>query len=74
MQYSAMTGQSLFYMGQTNLKHKVLAIAEAAKAGPRAVSAPESLPGAPRATRQLEAHGASADGLISSHRRGARAA
>ena len=28
IQYSAMTGQSLFYMGQTNLKHKILAIAE----------------------------------------------
>jgi hypothetical protein len=28
VQYSAMTGQSLFYMGQTNLKHKILAIAE----------------------------------------------
>jgi len=28
IQYSAMTGQSLFYMGATNLKHKVLAIAE----------------------------------------------
>ena len=26
--YSAMTGQSLFYMGDTNLKHKILAIAE----------------------------------------------
>jgi len=26
--YSAMTGQSLFYMGETNLKNKVLAIAE----------------------------------------------
>jgi DNA primase len=26
--YSAMTGQSLFYMGEMNLKHKVLAIAE----------------------------------------------
>jgi DNA primase catalytic core len=26
--YSAMTGQSLFYMGETNLKHKLLAIAE----------------------------------------------
>ncbi|MBP9229539.1 MAG: toprim domain-containing protein [Azonexus sp.] len=26
--YSAMTGQSLFYMGETNLKHKVLAIVE----------------------------------------------
>ena len=23
-----MTGQSLFYMGETNLKHKILAIAE----------------------------------------------
>jgi DNA primase len=28
IKYSAMTGQSLFYMGETNLKHKVLAIAE----------------------------------------------
>lgn len=28
VKYSAMTGQSLFYMGQTNLKHKILAIAE----------------------------------------------
>ena len=28
IQYSAMTGQSLFYMGETNLKHKTLAIAE----------------------------------------------
>ncbi len=27
-QYSAMTGQSLFYMGETNLKHKILGIAE----------------------------------------------
>lgn len=26
--YSAMTGQSLFYMGQTGLKHRILAIAE----------------------------------------------
>ncbi len=28
IQYSAMTGQSLFYMGETSLKNKVLAIAE----------------------------------------------
>jgi hypothetical protein len=28
IKYSAMTGQSLFYMGQNNLKHKILAIAE----------------------------------------------
>lgn len=28
IKYSAMTGQSLFYMGQTDLKHKVLAIVE----------------------------------------------
>jgi len=28
VQYSAMTGQSLYYMGETNLKHKILAIAE----------------------------------------------
>jgi DNA primase len=28
LKYSAMTGQSLFYMGEANLKHKVLAIAE----------------------------------------------
>ncbi|WP_299146765.1 CHC2 zinc finger domain-containing protein [uncultured Tateyamaria sp.] len=28
VQYSALTGQSLFYMGETNLKNKILAIAE----------------------------------------------
>jgi hypothetical protein len=28
VQYSAMTGQSLFYMGETSLKNKILAIAE----------------------------------------------
>lgn len=28
VKYSAMTGQSLFYMGETNLKHRILAIAE----------------------------------------------
>jgi hypothetical protein len=28
VQYSAMTGQSLFYMGDINLKHKILAICE----------------------------------------------
>ena len=28
VQYSAMTGQSLFYMGETDLQHKILAIAE----------------------------------------------
>ena len=28
IQYSAMTGQSLYYMGATDLKHKILAIAE----------------------------------------------
>jgi DNA primase len=28
IKYSAMTGQSLFYMGETNLKHKALAIVE----------------------------------------------
>ncbi len=28
VQYSAMTGQSLFYMGETDLKHRVLAIVE----------------------------------------------
>ena len=28
VQYSAMTGQSLFYMGETHLKHKILAISE----------------------------------------------
>ena len=26
--YTAMTGQSLFYMGENQLKHKILAIAE----------------------------------------------
>jgi DNA primase len=28
VRYSAMTGQSLFYMGETDLKHRILAIAE----------------------------------------------
>ncbi|WP_146742164.1 CHC2 zinc finger domain-containing protein, partial [Lonsdalea populi] len=28
LQYSAMTGQSLFYLGESNLQHKILAIAE----------------------------------------------
>ena len=28
VKYTAMTGQSLFYMGETNLKHKILAICE----------------------------------------------
>ncbi len=28
IQFSAMTGQSLYYMGETNLKHKILAISE----------------------------------------------
>ena len=28
IKYSAMTGQTLFYMGETNLKHKILAIVE----------------------------------------------
>jgi len=28
IKYSAMTGQSLFYMGETSLKHKILAISE----------------------------------------------
>lgn len=32
VKYSAMTGQSLFYMGETDLRHKVLAIAEEAGA------------------------------------------
>ena len=32
VQYSAMTGQSLFYMGNMNLKHKILALAEEAGA------------------------------------------
>ena len=28
VKYSAMTGQTLFYMGETDLKHKILAIVE----------------------------------------------
>jgi len=32
VKFSAMTGQSLFYMGETNLKHKILAIVEEAGA------------------------------------------
>ena len=28
LRYSAMTGQSLYYMGRRDLKHKILAVAE----------------------------------------------
>jgi DNA primase len=34
VQYSAMTGQSLFYMGETNPKNKVLAVVEEEGASP----------------------------------------
>ena len=36
--YTAMTGQALFYMGQKNLKHKILAIAEQQGAEARELS------------------------------------
>ena len=39
--YTAMTGQALFYMGQKNLKHKILAIAE--QQGAEAASYPLKL-------------------------------
>ena len=39
VKYSAMTGQSLFYMGETNLKHKILAIVEEEGAQPRELRA-----------------------------------
>ena len=32
VKYSAMTGQSLYYLGETNLKHKILAVVEEAGA------------------------------------------
>lgn len=32
VKYSAMTGQSLYYLGETNLKHKILAVVEEADA------------------------------------------
>src|SRR6185503_3015091 len=32
IKYSAMTGQSLYYLGETNLKHKILAVVEEAGA------------------------------------------
>ena len=35
VKYSAMTGQCLFYMGETDLKHKILAIVEEEGAQPR---------------------------------------
>lgn len=35
IKYSAMTGQSLFYMGGVDLKHRILAIAEEEGAGAR---------------------------------------
>ena len=34
IRYSAMTGQSLYYMGETNLKHKILAVSEEEGVGP----------------------------------------
>jgi len=40
-EYTAMTGQALFYMGQKNLKHKILAIAE--QQGAEAASYPLKL-------------------------------
>ncbi len=39
VKYSAMTGQSLFYMGETDLKHKVLAIVEEEGASARSLRA-----------------------------------
>ena len=32
VKYSAMTGQSLYYLGETSLKHKILAVVEEAGA------------------------------------------
>ena len=39
VKYSAMTGQSLYYLGETNLKHKILAIVEEAGAEKAALRA-----------------------------------
>ena len=44
VKYSAMTGQSLFYMGETDLKHKILAIVEE-EGAPRGQLRPEAAAG-----------------------------
>ena len=54
--YSAMTGQSLFYMGETDLKHKVLAIAEE-EGAERASYALEAPPVRGRAVDRLDGQG-----------------
>ena len=56
VQYSAMTGQSLFYMGAMNLKHKILALAEEAGAA-RASYALEAAAKRGRAVDRLDRQG-----------------
>ena len=56
VQYSAMTGQSLFYMGAVDLKHKILALAEEAGAA-RASYALKLLQSEGRAIDRLDRQG-----------------
>ena len=56
VQYSAMTGQSLFYMGETDLKHKVLAIVEEEGAHSRGLCA-EAVAVGRRADHRLDRQG-----------------
>ena len=55
VQYSAMTGQSLFYMGETDLKHKILAIVE--EEGAERPAMPEALQSGRRADHRLYRQG-----------------
>ena len=56
VQYSAMTGQSLFYMGETDLKHKILAIVEE-EGAQRATYALEAAAERRRADHRLDGQG-----------------
>ena len=58
VRYSAMTGQALFYMGETNLKHRILAIGEEE--------------GASRASYALKLLQSEGELTIASHRQGRR--
>lgn len=56
VEYSAMTGQSLFYMGEQDLKHKLLAIVEEEGAW-RAAYALKLLPERGRAHHRFDGQG-----------------
>lgn len=68
IQYSAMTGQSLFYLGETDLQHRILAIAEEEGVRQAAYALTHHRQGCPcgRALRGLD--GSSAGAVRESHR------